>query len=110
MATSSKSNSKPKAAAKSPRTKPTSAEVRARIEVAKAKIAAQEAKLAVNELREYITNLKVPTVGKLFEVAVANRSGTKKINVLQTLAEIGGLKVTITEKVKTPRKPKVAAK
>ena len=109
MKPSPKSNSKPKAAAKNPRKKLSIAEQRAKLAIAKAKIAAQELKLSVNDLREYITNLKVPTVGKLFEVAVANRPGTKKITVLQTLAEIGGLKVTITEKVKTPRKAKAAA-
>ena len=109
MATSSKSNSKPKAAAKTPRKKLSITEQRAKIEAARAKLSAQEAKLAVNDLREYITTLKVPTVGNLFTFALNNRKDVKKIDVLRTLAEIGGLKVTITEKVKTPRKPKVAA-
>ncbi len=110
MATSSKSSSKPKATAKSPRKKLSIAEQRAKIEAARAKLSAQEAKLAVNDLREYITTLKVPTVGNLFTFALNNRKDVKKIDVLRTLAEIGGLKVTITEKVKTPRKAKTAAK
>ena len=54
--------------------------------------------------------MKVPTVGNLFTVALTAKKDLKKIDVLRTLAEIGGLKVTITEKVKAPRKPKVAAK
>ena len=110
MATSSKSNSKPKAAAKNPRKKLSITEQRAKLEAARAKIAAQESKLAVSEMKEFITNLKVPTVGNLFTVALAAKKDLKKIDVLRTLAEIGGLKVTITEKVKAPRKPKVAAK
>ena len=110
MATSSKSNSKPKAAAKNPRKKLSITEQRAKLEAARAKIAAQESKLAVSEIKEFITNLKVPTVGNLFTVALAAKKDLKKIDVLRTLAEIGGLKVTITEKVKAPRKPKVAAK
>ena len=109
MATSSKSNSKPKAAVKNPRKKLSIAEQQAKLAIAKAKIAAQESKLAVSEMKEFITNLKVPTVGDLFSVALGSRKDVKKIDVLRTLAEIGGLKVTITEKVKTPRKPKVAA-
>ena len=110
MATSSKSNSKPKAAAKNPRKKLSITEQRAKLEAARAKIAAQESKLAVSEMKEFITNLKVPTVGNLFTVALAAKKDLKKIDVLRTLAEIGGLKVTITEKVKTPRKVKAAAK
>ena len=110
MATSSKSNSKPKAAAKNPRKKLSITEQRAKLEAARAKIAAQESKLAVSEMKEFITNLKVPTVGNLFTVALAAKKDLKKIDVLRTLAEIGGLKVTITEKVKTPRKAKTAAK
>ena len=109
MATSTKSNSKQKLAPKNPRKKPSIAEQRAKIEVAKAKIAAQEAKLAVNDLREYITTLKVLTAGNLFTVALANRKDVKKIDVLRTLAEIGGLKVTIVEKQKTIRKKKITA-
>ena len=110
MATSSKSNSKPKAAVKNPRKKLSIADQRAKIEAARAKLAAQESKLAVSEIKEFITNLKVPTVGNLFTVALAAKKDLKKIDVLRTLAEIGGLKVTITEKVKTPRKAKTAAK
>ena len=110
MATSSKSNSKPKAAPKTPRKKLSLADQWAKLALVKAKVAAQESKLAVSEIKEFITNLKVPTVGNLFTVALAAKKDLKKIDVLRTLAEIGGLKVTITEKVKTPRKPKVAAK
>lgn len=106
MATSSKSNSKPKPAVKSPRKKLTIAEQRAKIAAARAKLAAQESRLAVNDLREYITNLKVPTVGKLFSVALENRKDVKKVDVLRTLAVIADLKVTITEKPKTVRKTK----
>ena len=110
MSTSSKSSSKPKAPAKNPRKKLSIAEQKAKIEAAKAKIAAQEARLAVNDLREYITNLKVPNLGELFTVAQAGRKDVKKSDVLRTLADIGGVKVTITDKVSAPRKPKVAAK
>ena len=110
MATSSKSNSKPKAAAKNPRKKLSLADQWAKLALVKAKVAAQESKLAVSEIKEFITNLKVPTVGNLFTVAIAAKKDLKKIDVLRTLAEIGGLKVTITEKVKTPRKAKTAAK
>jgi hypothetical protein len=110
MATSPKSSSKPKAAAKNPRKKLSIAEQRAKIEAAKAKIAALESRLAVNDMKDYLINLKVPTVGDLFKVALEGRKTETKLNVLQTLAEIGGLKVTITEKVKVARKPKVAAK
>ena len=107
MATSSKSNSKPKVAPKNPRKKLSIADQWAKLALVKAWVAAQESKLAVNDLREYITNLKVTTVGNLFTVALENKKDVKKIDVLRTLAEIGGLKVLITEKVKTPRKPKV---
>lgn len=110
MATATKSNSKPKAAVKNPRKKLSIAEQREKIEAAKKKIAAQEARLAVNDLKDYITNLKVPSVGDLFKVAMTNKKEVKKIDVLRTLAEIGGLKVTIIEKVKVDRKPKVVAK
>ena len=110
MATSTKSNSTPKAAVKNPRKKLSIAEQKAKIEAAKAKIAAQEARLAVDDLKDYITNLKVSTVGSLFTAALTNRKDVKKIDVLRTLAEIGGLKVTITEKVKVARKSKTVAK
>lgn len=110
MATATKSSSKPKAAAKNPRKNLTIAEQRAKIEVAKQKLAAQESRLAVNDLKDYITNLKIANVGSLFSVVAANRKDVKKIDVLRTLGEIGGLKVTITEKVKVARKPKAVAK
>jgi hypothetical protein len=109
MTTSSKSNSKPKVAVKNPRKKLTIDEQKAKLALAKAKIVAQESRLAVNDLREYITALKVPTIGSLFTAAMTNRKDVKKIDVLRTLAEIGGLKVTITEKVKVPRQSKQAA-
>ena len=110
MATSSKSNSKPKATVKNPRKKLSLAEENAKIAAARAKLDAREAKLVVSAMKEFITNLKVTTVGDLFTVALAAKKDLKKIDVLRTLAEIGGLKVTITEKVKTPRKVKAAAK
>jgi hypothetical protein len=110
MATSSKSSSKPKAAVKNPRKKLSIADQRAKIEAARAKLAAQESKLAVSEMKEFITNLKVPTVGDLFKVALTQRKDVKKVDVLRTLAVIGDLKVTITEKPKTVRKTKAATK
>ncbi len=73
----------------------------------KAATAAAEAKLAIVELKEYISNLKVANVGSVFSVVKANKPGVSSLNVLQTLAEIGGLKVTITEKPKATRKSKV---
>jgi hypothetical protein len=71
--------------------------------------AAKEAKLAIAELKDYISNLKVANVGSVFSVVKANKPGVSSLNVLQTLAEIGGLKVTITEKPKATRKPKAGA-
>ena len=107
METSSKSNSKPKAAAKNPRKKLSIADERKKIETARAKLDARESRLAVNDLREYITNLKVPTVGNLFTVALANRKEVTKADVLRTLAAIGNVKVTITDKVVKTRKKSV---
>ena len=75
----------------------------------KAATAAAEAKLAIVELKDYISNLKVANVGSVFSVVKANKPGISSLNVLQTLAEIGGLKVTITEKPKATRKPKAGA-
>jgi hypothetical protein len=71
--------------------------------------AAKEAKLAIAELKDYLSNLKVANVGSVFSVVNANKPGVSALNVLQTLAEIGGLKVTITEKPKTTRKSKASA-
>lgn len=86
------------------------------IEEKKAKLAKQkelhaaaEAKLVIAELKDYISNLKVANVGSVFSVVKANKPGISELNVLQTLAEIGGLKVTITEKPKTTRKSKAGA-
>jgi hypothetical protein len=107
MATSLKSNSKPKTTVKNPRKKLSIAEQRAKIESARAKLAAQESKLAVSEMKEFIKNLKVQTVGDLFKVALAQKKDVKKVDVLRTLAVIGDLKVTITEKPKLVRKMKV---
>jgi hypothetical protein len=60
-------------------------------------------------LKDYISNLKVANVGSVFSVVKANKPGVSSLNVLQTLAEIGGLKVTISEKPKATRKPKADA-
>jgi ATP sulfurylase len=68
--------------------------------------AAKEAKLAILELKDYISNLKIASVGSVFSIVKANKPGVSSLNVLQTLAEIGGLKVVITEKQKVPRKLK----
>jgi hypothetical protein len=75
----------------------------------KAATAAAEAKLAILELKDYISNLKIANVGSVFSVVKANKPDVSALNVLQTLAEIGGLKVTITEKPKATRKPKASA-
>lgn len=107
MATSSKSNSKPKPVVKNPRKKLSIAEQKAKIEVARKKLTTQEQRLVVSEMREFITNLKVPTVGDLFKIALDQRKDVKKVDVLRTLAVIADLKVTITEKPKTVRKTKV---
>jgi len=61
-------------------------------------------------LKDYISNLKVANVGSVFSVIKANKPDVSALNVLQTLAEIGGLRVTITEKPKATRKPKASAK
>ena len=106
MSTSSKSNSKPKTTVKNPRKKLSIADEKAKIAAARAKLDARESRLAVNDLREYITNLKVPTVGNIFTVALANRKEVTKADVLRTLAAIGNVKVTITDKVVKTRKTK----
>jgi ATP sulfurylase len=81
-------------------------ERKAKLAKQKAATAAAEAKLAILELKDYISNLKVANVGSVFSVVKANKPGVSSLNVLQTLAEIGGLKVVITEKQKIPRKLK----
>jgi hypothetical protein len=81
-------------------------ERKAKLAKQKAATAAAEAKLAIVELKDYISNLKVANVGSVFSVVKANKPDVSSLNVLQTLAEIGGLKVTITEKPKATRKPK----
>ena len=107
MKTSSKSDIKQKLDVKKPRKILTIAEKKEKIQAARARLEAQEIKLAVNDLREYITNLKVPSVGDLFTVALTNRKDVKKSDVLRTLAAIGKVKVTITDKVSTTRKSKI---
>jgi len=84
-------------------------ERKAKLVKQKEKTAAAEAKLAIVELKDYISNLKVANVGSVFSVVKANKPGVSSLNVLQTLAEIGGLKVTITEKPKATRKSKTVA-
>lgn len=81
-------------------------ERKAKLAKQKAATAAAEAKLAIAELKDYISNLKIANVGSVFSVVKANKPDVSSLNVLQTLAEIGGLKVTITEKPKATRKPK----
>ncbi len=91
---------------KKPRKTLTIEERKAKLAKQKAATAAAEAKLAIVELKDYISNLKVANVGSVFSVVKANKPGVSALNVLQTLAEIGGLKVVITEKQKVPRKLK----
>ena len=81
-------------------------ERKAKLAKQKAATAAAESKLAIVELKDYISNLKIANVGSVFSVVKANKPGVSALNVLQTLAEIGGLKVVITEKQKVPRKHK----
>lgn len=94
---------------KKPRKTLTIDERKAKLNKQKAAHAAAEAKLAIIELKDYISNLKVANVGSVFSVVKANKPDVSALNVLQTLAEIGGLKVTITEKPKATRKPKAGA-
>jgi hypothetical protein len=89
-----------------PRKKLTIEEKKAKLAKQKELHAAAEAKLVIAELKDYISNLKVANVGSVFSVVKANKPGVSSLNVLQTLAEIGGLKVTITEKPKATRKSK----
>ena len=51
--------------------------------------------------------MKIPTVGNIFTVALANRKEVTKADVLRTLAAIGNVKVTITDKVVKTRKKSV---
>ena len=67
------------------------------------KLAEQASKIAVLELKDYISNLSVANVGSLFEVVKANKKGVKDLDILITLAEIGKVKVDITEKPKATR-------
>jgi hypothetical protein len=94
---------------KKPRKTLTIEEKKAKLAKQKELHAAAEAKLAILELKDYISNLKVANVGSLFSVVKANKPGVSALNVLQTLAEIGDLKVIITEKPKTTRQPKSSA-
>lgn len=82
------------------------AEQRAAIARDEQKLADRKAKLAVEVLKDFITNLKVANVGSLFAVVRANQAGVKDIDTLRTLAEIGGLKVNITEKPAVTRAKK----
>jgi hypothetical protein len=92
-----------------PRKTLTIEERKAKLAKDKAAHATREAKLVIAELKDYISNLKVANVGSVFSVVKANKPGVTALNVLQTLAEISGLKVTITEKPKATRKPKAGA-
>ena len=108
MATPAKTP-KTKPAVKNPRKKLTLAAQMAKVEEKQAKLTAQASRLAVLDLKDFVSNLKVANVGSVFSVVAAQRPGTKNIDILQTLAAIGDLKVTIIEKPKTVRKTKAAS-
>lgn len=75
----------------------------------KAKFEKEHAQIAILELKDYISALKIANVGSLFSVVKANKPNVDAVDVLRTLADIAKLKVVITEKPRTARKPKVSA-
>lgn len=74
------------------------AERKATLEEAKKRLAADEAKIAVAELKEFLAAFKPTTIASLFDELKAQKASVKRIDVLRTIAEIGKVKVTITEK------------
>jgi hypothetical protein len=64
----------------------------------------------VAELRNYVNDFKVANVGSLFSAIKANKPGVKDLDILRTLAEIAGLKVTITPKLAATRAKKKVTK
>ena len=66
-------------------------------------LAEQKAKLAVDELKDYVSSLKITSVTNLFSQVKAGKAGVKDIDILRTIAEIVELKVVITDKPKIPR-------
>lgn len=98
-----------KPATKTTRKKLSIVEQKTKLELNKKKLAEQESKIKVAELKDYMINLKVDNVGSVFNVVKESKSGVTTMDVLRTLAEISGLKVLITEKLKVIRKPKVGA-
>jgi hypothetical protein len=97
-------------AAKRTRKTLTLAEQKEQLAKDKAKLAAQEAKIAVLELKDYVKTLKVDSVQALFGAVKAHSKDSKDIEILQTIAEIVGLKVTITLKTPVTRAPKGSVK
>jgi len=104
-------------AEKRTRTTPTLADQKAKLAASKAKVAALAAKVAVLELKDYVQTLKVDSVQGLFAAVKAHSKDAKDLAILQTIAEIVGLKVTITQNPKatraskgTAKKPKAASK
>ena len=73
-------------------------------------LAAQKAKLAVDELKDYVSSLKITSVTNLFSQVKAGKAGVKDIDILRTIGEVVGLKVVITDKPKISRVKKGEAK
>ena len=73
-------------------------------------LAAKEAKIAVLELKGYVEKLKADGVQSLFSAVKAHSKDTKDIDILRTIAEIVGLKVTISQNLKLTRATKGSVK
>lgn len=97
-------------AAKKTRKKLTLEEQKEKLQAEKLRLAEQEAKIAVAELKSYVNDFKVANIGSLFTAIKANKPGVKDIDILRTLADIAGLKVTITPKVAATRAKKKVTK
>jgi hypothetical protein len=86
-----------------PRKKLSLAEQKDKLAKAEKLLAEQKAKLAVDELKDYVSNLKITSVTDLFSQVKAGKAGVKDIDILRTIAEIAEIKVVITDKPKIPR-------
>jgi len=93
-----------------PRKKLSLAEQKDKLAKAEKLLAEQKAKLAVDELKDYVSNLKITSITNLFSQVKSGKAGVKDIDILRTIGEIAGLKVNITEKPKVTRAKKPKSK
>lgn len=92
------------------RKKLTIAEQKAKLAAEKARLDAAYAKLAVDDLKDFVTNLKITSITSLFSQVKAGKTGVKDIDILRTIAEIANLKVNISDKPKVLRAKKSNSK